>query len=135
MTTPSDWRPADAAMLDEIARDPNIYSEVAQVWSVDGRVAIVNIESRSLEYREDASYCFRENGTLARLASTSSGMTNIDDEARYFDPSGRVVATSSKLALLYPTPGATVSPDLKASKPDVFLRVETLPFFGLLASP
>ncbi len=131
-TTPSDWRRADAVSLDRIAHDPDIYSEVADVWRIDGRIAIVNIASRSLDYRENASYCFRQNGSLARIESTSSGTINIDDEARYFDDAGKVVATSSKLRLLYPTPNATVSPDLKAAKPAVYLRVETLPFFALL---
>jgi hypothetical protein len=131
-TTPSDWRRADANTLDRIAHDPDIYSEVADVWRVDGRIAIVNIESRSLDYREDASYCFRADGSLARIESTSSGTINIDDEARYFDGAGNVVATSSKLRLLYPAPNATVSPDLRAAKPAVYLHVDTLPFFSLI---
>lgn len=132
-TTPSDWHRADPASVDRAQHDPDVYSEVADVWRVDGRIAIVGIESRSLEYREETSYCYREDGSLARILSTSSGTTNVDDEARYYDDAGRVVATASKLGLLYPVPGATVSPDLKAAKPDVFLRVEALPFFATIA--
>jgi hypothetical protein len=133
-TTSAQWHRADAAILDRIAHDPDIYSEVADVWSVDGRVAIVNIESRSLDYREDASYCFRANGSLARVLSTSSGTLNIDDETRYFDDAGTIVGTSSKLGLLYPQPGATVSPDVKPAMPNIFRSATELPFYALLGA-
>ena len=132
MTTSSTWRVFDAVLGDRIAHDPDIYSEVADVWTDGGSIAIVNVESRSIDFREDASYCFRSTGTLARIATTSSGTFNIDDETRYFDATGGLVGTSSQLALLHPVPGATVSPDVKPSKPTVFRTAQSLPFFALL---
>ncbi len=128
------WNPATPGALERVAHDPDIYSEVAEVYRVDAHVAIVAIAARSLELREDTSYCFRADGSLARVRSTSSGANNVDDEARYFDAGGNSVGSSSRLGLLYPQPGASVSPDLKPAKPDVYLRVDALPFFALLDS-
>jgi hypothetical protein len=130
----ADWHFADAATLERIARDPDIYSEVAKVWPLDGRIAIVSIASRSLEYRADATYCFRESGTLARVMETSSGANTIDDETRYLDEDGRVVERRSHFSNIYPQPGATMSPDLKPSTPNLYLTVRQLPFYALLGA-
>jgi hypothetical protein len=132
--TSASWRVADDATLRRIARDPNIYSEVARVWSLARAVAIVRIEVRSLDYRADARYCFRPSGTLARVDETSSGMANSDDEQRYLDESGEVVARTSRLALIAPNTTATVSPDLKPATPDLYPTVRTLPFYALWSS-
>ena len=128
------WHFADAATLERIAHDPDIYSEVAKVWPLDGRIAIVSIASRSLEFRADATYCFRESGTLARVMETSSGANTIDDETRYFDESGRIVERRSHFSNIYPAPGATLSPDLKPSTPSLYLTVRQLPFYALLGA-
>ncbi len=127
------WRQATAGVLARIARDPDIYSEVATVRFVAGNVAIVDVATRSVDYAADAAYCFRASGSLARVNETSSGTANSDDEARYLDESGRIVARSSKLASLAPQPGATVSPDVKPALPELYRTVRALPFFALLA--
>ncbi len=126
------WRLADAALLARVARDPDLYSDVARVYRVDGSVAIARIRTRSLDYYADAEYCYRASGTLARERDTSSGTVNRDDEARYLDEAGRVVAQSSKLSPLSPTPGASVSPDVRASIPDLYRTVRALPFFEVV---
>jgi len=126
------WQTPDAAMLHRIAVDPNIYSEVAKTWYAGSRVAIVAIATRSLELRADASYCFRASGTLARVTETSSGGNTIDDETRYLDESGHVVARRSHFSKIYPTPNETLSPDLRPSTPELFLTVRQLPFYSLI---
>ncbi len=132
-TTSNAWRLTDDAVMERIAHDPNIYSEVATVWLVDGAVAVVNVESRSLEFREDASYCFRTDGSLARVTATSSGTRNIDDETRYFNVDGNLVAHASRLGLLHSGGGDKISQDVKPAKPTIFARARELPFYALLA--
>ena len=126
------WRVADAALLARVARDPDLYSDVARVYRADGSVAIARVRTRSLDYHADAEYCYRASGTLARERDTSSGTVNRDDEARYLDQAGRVVARSSTLSPLSPTPGASVSPDLRPARPDLYTTVRALPFFELI---
>lgn len=129
------WRLADAALLARVARDPDLYSDVARVSRADGSVAFARIRTRSLDYHADAEYCFRASGTLARERDTSSGTANRDDETRYLDDAGRIVAQTSKLSPLSPSPGASVSPDLRAAIPDLYKTVRALPFFDLIALP
>ena len=122
------WHPLVAATTQRIARDPNIYSEVAQAWQVDDSVVLVQISARSLELRAESSYCFRRSGTLARVVESSTGTEVRDDEARYFDEGGTRVARHSAFYAL--TPGAlpTISPDFKPSTPTLYLSVHDLPF-------
>jgi len=75
---------------------------------------------------------FRASGTLARDRDTSSGTVNRDDEARYLDEAGRIVATSSRLSPLAPQPGASVSPDVRPAVPDLYRTVRALPFWSLI---
>ena len=88
--------------------------------------------TRSLDYHADAESCFRDSGTLARERDSSSGTVNADDEARYLDERGRIVAQSSKLSPLAPQPGASVSPDLRAAVPQLYRFVRELPFWALI---
>jgi hypothetical protein len=126
------WRVASAPLLARIARDPDLYSDVARVYSLAGTVAIVRTATRSLDYHADAESCFRDSGTLARERDSSSGTVNADDEARYLDERGRIVAQSSKLSPLAPQPGASVSPDLRAAVPQLYRFVRELPFWALI---
>ena len=126
------WRMAKPALLARIARDPNLYSDVARVYSIAGTVAIVTTKTRSLDYHLDAEACYRDSGTLAREHDVSSGTVNADDEARYLDESGRIVAQSSKLSPIAPQPGASVSPDLRAAVPELYRFVRELPFWALI---
>jgi hypothetical protein len=128
------WLVANATMLHRIKVDPNIYSEVAQAWYVGGRIAIVDIATRSLEFRADASYCYRSGGTLARVTETSSGGNVIDDETRYLDESGRIVARNSRFSNIYPQPNETPSRDLKPSTPSLYRTVRGLPFYELITA-
>jgi hypothetical protein len=126
------WRIANASLLARIARDPDLYSDVARVYSLAGTVAIVKIATRSLDYHADAESCYRDSGTLARERDSSSGTVNADDEARYLDERGRIVAQSSKLSRLAPQPGASVSPDVRAAVPQLYRFVRELPFWALI---
>jgi hypothetical protein len=128
------WLVADRAMLQRIKVDPNIYSEVAKAWYVDDRIGIVDIATRSLEFRADASYCYRAGGSLARVMETSSGGNTIDDETRYLDATGRVVERQSRFSNIYPRPGQTMSPDLRPSTPSLYLTVRELPFYELITA-
>lgn len=130
--TGNQWAVADATTLHRVAVDPDIYSEVAHAWWVEGRVAVVDIASRSLEFRADASYCFRRSGTLARVIETSSGGNTIDDETRYLDELGNVVQRRSHFSNIYPRPGSTLSPDLRPATPALYLTVSSLPFYELI---
>jgi hypothetical protein len=89
---------------------------------------LVDIASRSLELRAEATYCFRRSGTLARVMESSSGAEVRDDEARYFDERGAVVARRSKFYPYSPLATATVSPVFKPSTPTLYLTVRALPF-------
>ena len=126
------WRVANAPLLRRIARDPNLYSDVARVYSIAGTVAIVTTKTRSLDYHLDAEACYRDSGTLAREHESSSGTVNSDEEARYLDDRGRIVAQSSKLSPLAPQPGASVSPDVRAAVPQLYRFVRELPFWSLI---
>jgi hypothetical protein len=130
--TDSDWHPLSAAVKRRIARDPDIYSEVAKAWRVDDKVVLVVISSRSLELRAEATYCFRRSGTLARVEESSSGAEVRDDEARYFDERGGLVARRSKFYPYSPQVVATVSPVFKPSTPTLYLTVRALPFLKYL---
>jgi hypothetical protein len=126
------WREATAAIVHRIAVDPDIYSEVARVWRLDARVVLVNIEARSLELQSNSTYCFRQSGTLARVMESTAGAQVRDDESRYFDERGHVVATRSKFYSIYPNGGRPLSPDLRPSTPSLYLTVERLPFYAML---
>ncbi len=126
------WRVASAKLLARIARDPDIYSDVARVYSIDGTVAIVTTKTRSLDYHADAESCYRDSGALARERDSSSGTVNADDETRYLDERGRIVAQSSRLSPLAPQPGASVSPNLRAAVPQLYRFVRELPFWSLI---
>ena len=123
------WHPLDPGVTHRIAHDPNIYSEVAKAWQVDKKVVLVQITARSLELRAEASYCFRRSGTLARAMESSTGSEVRDDETRYFDERGQVVARHSQFYALTPGAMATISPDFKPSTPTLYLTVRDLPFF------
>ena len=114
------------------ARDPDLCNDVARVYSLGGTVAIVKTATRSLDYHADAESCFRDSGTLARERDSSSGTVNADDEERYLDERGRIVAQSSKLSPLAPQPGASVSPDVRAAVPQLYRLVRELPFWALI---
>lgn len=129
------WRVADSQTLARIERDPDIYSELATVWSDGEGVATVAIAVRSLDYRAQTSYCFRPSGTLARVDETSSGTTNSDRERRYLDENGAIVGSESTLAPLFPRAHFTLSPDVSPAMPDLYRTVGALPFFSLLAAP
>lgn len=126
------WRVADGTMLHRIVADPNIYSEVAKAWSLEGHVILVNVEERSLDIQAYSTYCFRVNGALARVSESTSGMRVRDDETRYFDSSGALVASQSHFYNIYANLGNALSPDLRPSTPSLYLRVETLPFYSLM---
>lgn len=129
------WRVADDAMLHRIAIDPNIYSEVAKVWTLGGRVVLVNVEQRSLDISAYSTYCFRPGGTLARVNESTSGLRVRDDESRYFDLRGKLVGSQSHFYNIYANLGNAVSPDLRPSTPSLYLTVEALPFYHLMVSP
>jgi hypothetical protein len=126
------WRVADATMLHRIGVDPNIYSEVAKVWSLDGHVVLVNLEERSLDIQGYSTYCFRLNGTLARVSESTSGMRVRDDETRYFDAAGSLVGTQSHFYNIYSNLGNAISDDLRPSTPSLYMSVELLPFYPLM---
>jgi hypothetical protein len=126
------WRRGDATAMRRIASDPDIYSETARVWFARGRVARVEIVANSLDFGARTAYCFRPSGTLARAVETSSGTTNADRESRYLDEGGRVIARSSRIALLAPAAGRSPSPDVKPALIDLYARVASLPFARLL---
>ena len=128
------WLVADRTILQRIKVDPDIYSEVAKAWYVGGRIGIVDIATRSLEFRSDATYCFRSSGSLARVIETSSGGNTIDDETRYLDATGRVVGRTSRFSNIYPRPGQTMSPDLRPSTPSLYRTVRQLPFYELITA-
>ncbi len=128
------WLVADKAILQRIRIDPNIYSEVAKAWYAGDRIVIVDIATRSLEFRADASYCYRTGGTLARVTETSSGGNTIDDETRYLDEAGKVVDRQSHFSNIYPRPNETMSPDLRPSTPSLYRTVRQLPFYELITA-
>ena len=127
------WAPDSPELSARVARDPNIYSEVAQAWFADGSLATVAIAARSLDIAVDSSYCYRPGGTLARVIESSSGAQIRDNETRYLDEGGNVVGSGSLLSFLFPRPGRTLSPDLRPAKPALYLTVRDLPFYALLA--
>jgi len=127
------WHAATAAILHRIAVDPDIYSEVAKTWRIDGRVVLVNIEARSLELQSNSTYCFRQSGSLARVIESTSGAQVRDEESRYFDDRGRVVGTRSQFYSIYPNGGRRLSPDLRPSTPSLYLTVQRLPFYKMLS--
>lgn len=126
------WRVADAGMLHRIVVDPNIYSEVAKTWSLDGHVVLVNVEERSLDIQAYSTYCFRSSGALARVSESTSGMRVRDDETRYFNAAGSVVASASHFYNIYPNLGNAISADLHPSTPSLYMSVEMLPFYSLM---
>ncbi|MBC5810451.1 MAG: hypothetical protein GIW95_06325 [Candidatus Eremiobacteraeota bacterium] len=126
------WQPVSADVLGRIAREPNLYSEVAETWFADGAVAVVAIAARSLEIRVNTSYCYRSEGSLARVIESSSGGAVRDEETRYFDESGNVVSRSSQFYDIFPRPGRTLSPDLRPGTPELYLTVRALPFYAML---
>jgi hypothetical protein len=127
------WHVYGAALRRRVATDPDIYSEVAQAWREAGHVTLVNVEARSLDFRSDASYCFRPSGTLARVIESSSGAEVRDDEMRYLDERGNVRAHHSQFSSLFPNPGQTLSPDLRPATPTLYLTVRALPFYSFLS--
>ena len=103
------WRVTDVAMLHRIGVDPNIYSEIAKTWTLDGHVVLVNIEERSLDIQAYSTYCYRSDGTLARVSESTSGMRVRDDETRYFDAAGSLVGTQSHFYNIYSNLGNAIS--------------------------
>lgn len=126
------WYEATAAILHRIAVDPGIYSEVAKAWRLEGRVVLVDIEARSLDLQSNSTYCYRQSGTLARVMESTSGAEIRDDESRYFDDRGHVVARHSQFYSIYPNGGRKLSPDLRPSTPSLYLTVRGLPFYSML---
>jgi uncharacterized cupin superfamily protein len=126
------WQTADAATLERIARDPNIYSETGTVRYANGRIAFVTIVSSSLDFGERTDYCYRETGTLARALERSAGTMNADAEARWLDADGHEIYRTSAFSLVSPRPGASPSPDLRPAKVDLYRTVSDLPFYALL---
>jgi hypothetical protein len=126
------WRLADDASLSRIAHDPNIYSEVARVRYLDGRVAVVEIVSSSLDFGARSEYCYRPAGTLARASETSAGTMNADRELRYLDDAGNDVGSISHVELVTPRPGASPSADVKPATLVLFRTIRALPFYYLI---
>jgi hypothetical protein len=64
---------------------------------------------------------------------SSSGTEVRDDESRYLDERGTVVASRSQFYWLAPNAIATISPDFKPSTPTLYLTVHDLPFLEVAA--
>ncbi len=122
------WRPYEGSAEHRIAHDPDIYSEVARVWREGDSVVLLAVSARSIDIRAEASYCFRREGSLARVMESSSGVEVVDDEQRYFDEHGGLVARSSKFYPLSSHAPATISADFKPSTPLLYMNVRDLPF-------
>ena len=113
----------------------NAPNTQAKLWSAeDGtRIAEVYFQSETGDWSDDAQYCFRADGTLARLEATLSNYA-ADVEGRrltHFDRAGTVLRTSGKATSLETHKRVATMDGL--SDPPIYPTVASLPF--LVAKP
>jgi hypothetical protein len=146
----------DRGSWTEFARDADLNAavkeelvfDVAQVWSrEDGATAVsMRLSSGSGDWFHFVEYCFRTDGTLARVNSTLNTFNAVDkdpekdvkgarrERERYFDASGTQIKVSRRVLDLQtkrPAPTLQIMDD----EEPIYKRATALPFFRLLRSP
>jgi hypothetical protein len=105
----------------------------AHVWTSNGKIAWVDIADTDAagDGGQDAAYCYRPNGMLARIDARVASATFdvLDTETRYFDERGVAVARKSHLKDLQPKPRAKIPPEVKPWNPPVYSTLHALPFY------
>jgi len=105
----------------------------AHVWTSNGKIAWVDIADTNAagDGGDDATYCYRPGGTLARIDGRVASATFdvLDTETRYFDERGVAIARKSHFKDLQPKPRAKLPPDVKPWNPPVYPTLHALPFY------
>lgn len=126
--------------------------DIAQVWSRDDGARAVSLKltrgSGDRARHIFVDYCFRADGTLARMHSTRDILVTADHDGakesrgatrereRYFDPTGhetKVGARVLDLATKLPAPTMEVTDD--DGEELIYGTVATLPFYDILVTP
>jgi hypothetical protein len=133
--------PAWREFADETALDDTVTSEQpptvvrARVFLRAGSVAAVYASVAAEDGVVWTDHYFRADGTLAKLETrwrTLGGELQMARE-RFFDSAGQVLWSWVEfLDLAAGTPLPRLRPGLTEPKPDVYLRVDRLPYHGLL---
>jgi hypothetical protein len=118
--------------LKAFAQTGNAPNTQATIWAApDGtRVAEVYFQSDTGDWSDDVQYCFRADGTLARLEATLSNYA-ADVEGRritHFDGAGAVLLTSGKASSLETHKRVATMEGL--SDPPIYPTVASLPFLA-----
>jgi hypothetical protein len=141
----------------EFKREPDLSAavraehvfEIAQVWPrEDGATAVsMRFCSRSGDWCHFVEYCFRADGTLARLNSTLNTFNAVDKDPekdgngasrqrdRYFDASGKQIKVRKRVLDLKtkrPSPTLQVMDEEPIHKERIYKTAAALPFSALL---
>ncbi len=137
----------------EFKREPDLNAaikadhvfDIAQVWSrEDGAIAVsMRLSSGSGDWFHFVEYCFRADGTLARLNSTLNTFNAVDKDPekdvsgasrrrdRYFDASGKQIKVKKRVLDLQtkrPAPSLQVMDD----EEPIYKTAAALPFSALM---
>ncbi|MEP6652089.1 MAG: hypothetical protein ABJA82_01955 [Myxococcales bacterium] len=132
--------------LDAAVKEEHVF-EVAQVWSrEDGAMAVsMRFSSGSGDWFHFVEYCFRTDGSLARVNSTLNTFNAVDKDSekdvngasrereRYFDPSGKQIKVNRRVLDLQ-TKKPTSSLQIMDDQEPIYRNATALPFFHLLRS-
>ena len=137
---------AREADLNAAVKEEHVF-DVAQVWSrEDGATAIwMRLTSGSGDWFHFVEYCFRSDGTLARVNSTLNTFNAVDKDPekdvngasrrreRYFDGTGTQIKVSRRVLDLETKRPAPTLQIMDDDEP-IYKKVSALPFYRLLKS-
>jgi hypothetical protein len=124
--------------LDSLTEAQFQHSTIARVWSKDDKVVAVETDYTTAigDWDLTADYCFREDGTLAKLHSEYHDGTEdyISTRDESFDDSGTVIDTKSQIMDANTHKPKKLSKKVAAAEQHapVFKKTKDLPFHRLL---
>ncbi len=127
------WRPVtkhdDSKATSPTGNAPNTFGSL---WSApDGTtIAEVYFQSETGDWSQDVEYCFRADGTLARLAAALSNYAADIEGARaiHYDANGAVLVKAGKARALESHKALPTLDNLDT--PPIYLTVASLPFLA-----
>lgn len=132
------WREFKSQEAREATTTPDNLYDTANVWLRGGKIVIAQFEygSPSGDWAQFVGYCFREDGSLAKLENsfrTFNSDVRIEKE-RIYDAKGKRLRSSLRCFDLQSGRRKRCEGNYSNYDADVFRTVKQLPFYGLIQS-
>jgi len=140
LTTPRPrWREYKSAKARDAATTPDNLFNTANVWLRNGKVVFARFQygSPSGDWAQIVGYCFREDGSLAKLENSFRiipGSNVRIEKARIYDAKGKLLRSSQQCFDLDTRRKKRCGSDYRNYDADVFGTVKQLPIYGLIKS-